>query len=80
MSPHTGKGNRHRHTDKQWKEGGIEWENCLDDDPPLLTTLQVYAQSTRKNASNEEHMELQRMRKCKKKNRWLLENADALWC
>ena len=33
------------------------WENCLDKELPFLTALQVHAQSTHKNASNEEHME-----------------------
>ena len=36
-------------------------ESCEDEELPLLTTLQVHAQSTRKNALNEEHMEFQRM-------------------
>ena len=51
---------------KQWKEGGKGWENCLDDELALLTTLQVHAQSTLRNASNEGHMEFRRMRICKK--------------
>ena len=51
---------------KQWKEGGKGGENCLDDELALLTMLQVHSQSTCKNASNEEHMELSCMHICKK--------------
>ena len=31
-------------------------ENCLEEELPILTMLQVNAQSTHKNASNKEHM------------------------
>ena len=34
-----------------------ENENCLEEELTLLTTLQIHAQSTHKNTSNEEHME-----------------------
>ena len=39
-------------------ERGREWvgKNCLDEELPLLATLQAHAQSTRKNASNTGHM------------------------
>ena len=33
-------------------------KNYLNDELALLTTLQVHAQSTRKNVSNEEHTEI----------------------
>ena len=73
MSPQTGRGNRRS---SQWINNGNRegrgGENYLDDKLQLLTTLQ----STRKNASNEEHMEFRRMRICKKTlttwERWLL--------
>ena len=43
---------------KQWKKGreGVG-KNCLDDELPRKTTLEVHAQSTRQYASIEEHME-----------------------
>ena len=67
MNPHTGKGKRHLpHRINSGKREGRGGENCLDDELALLTTLQVHALSTRKNASNEEHMEFRRMRICKK--------------
>ena len=77
ISPNTGIGNRHP---SNWinsgKRKGMGGESCKDEELPLLTTLQVHAQSTRKNASNEEHMEFQRMWYAK--NRWLLEKTDFL--
>ena len=39
-------------------------KKCLDDEQALLMTLQVYTQSTRKNASKEEHMEFRGMCIC----------------
>ena len=38
---------------KQWKEGEKGWGKLPDEELPLLTTLQVHAQSTCKNAPNE---------------------------
>ena len=46
---------------EQWKEEGRGGENCLGNKLPLLTKLQVHAQTTHKNTSNEEHMEFQRL-------------------
>ena len=67
MNPHTGKGKRHLpHRINSGKREGRGGENCLDDELALLTTLQVHALSTCKNASNEEHMEFRLMRICKK--------------
>ena len=38
---------------RQWKEGGNGWgKNCLDEELPLLATLQAH---TQRNASNTEH-------------------------
>ena len=60
MSPHTRKGNRYlSHWMNSGKREGRGGENCLGNKLPLLTTLQVHAQSTHKNTSNEEHMEFQ---------------------
>lgn len=55
-----------------------ENRNCLEEELTLLTTLQIHAQCTHKNTSNEEHMEFWRMCKCK--NHWILDTADALCC
>ena len=60
MRPHTGNGNRHlSHWINSGKREGRGGGNCLDEELSLLTTLQVHAQSTCKNASNEDCMEFQ---------------------
>ena len=62
MSPHTRKGNRYlSHWMNSGKREGRGGENCLCNKLPLLTKLQVHAQTTHKNTSNEEHMEFQRL-------------------
>ena len=43
------------------KRKGKGGENCLGNKLPLLTKLQVHAQTTHKNTSNKEHMEFQRL-------------------
>ena len=75
------------HQENKWKiivlkpfemKTNEENENCLEEELTLLTTLQIHAQSTHKNTSNEEHMEFWRICKCK--NHWILDTADALCC
>ena len=83
MSPHRGKGKRHpSHWINSGKRKGMGGGNWLDEELPLLTTLQVHAESTRKNASNEEHMEFQRICIGKKplttKERWLSFNVNSV--
>ena len=75
MNPQVGKGNRFTTLNEHWKEEGNGWENCLDDELPFQTILQLHDQSTCKNASNKEHIEFWCTRLSK--NCWLVENADA---
>ena len=76
MRPHTGNGNRHlSHWINSGKREGRGGGNCLDEELSLLTTLQVHAQSTCKNASNEDCMEFQCMSICEK-----LLTIRKLWC
>ena len=63
---------------KQWKERGKGWRNCLNNKLSLQIILKVCTQSTCKKPLNKEHMEFPCM--CIYKNHGLPESAKALCC